>query len=157
MRASTPTERGGVVARPNTVVRVHCVSYRTPPSWQMQAGMLRLLNTNTSRALGGLPRQLGQQLGVHGRRPLPARRGVATAMWDATGLSQQQLMLKDQCVVVDEADNVIGLGSKRTVHRFEKDTPTGLLHRAFSVFLFDASGRLLLQQRAAEKITFPGV
>jgi len=31
----------------------------------------------------------------------------------------------------------------------------GLLHRAFSVFLFDSSNRLLLQQRAAEKITFP--
>lgn len=31
----------------------------------------------------------------------------------------------------------------------------GLLHRAFSVFLFDQSNRLLLQQRATEKITFP--
>jgi isopentenyl-diphosphate delta-isomerase type 1 len=32
----------------------------------------------------------------------------------------------------------------------------GLLHRAFSVFLFRPSdGRLLLQQRASEKITFP--
>lgn len=31
----------------------------------------------------------------------------------------------------------------------------GLLHRAFSVFLFDHSNRLLLQQRATEKITFP--
>ena len=32
----------------------------------------------------------------------------------------------------------------------------GMLHRAFSVFLFDTQGRLLLQQRADEKITFPG-
>ena len=31
----------------------------------------------------------------------------------------------------------------------------GLLHRAFSVFLFDDQNRLLLQQRAEEKITFP--
>ncbi len=31
----------------------------------------------------------------------------------------------------------------------------GLLHRAFSVFLFDEDNRLLLQQRASEKITFP--
>lgn len=31
----------------------------------------------------------------------------------------------------------------------------GLLHRAFSVFLFDDRNRLLLQQRASEKITFP--
>jgi isopentenyl-diphosphate delta-isomerase len=32
---------------------------------------------------------------------------------------------------------------------------SGLLHRAFSVFLFDSANRLLLQQRASEKITFP--
>ena len=31
----------------------------------------------------------------------------------------------------------------------------GLCHRAFSVFLFDKENRLLLQQRASEKITFP--
>jgi isopentenyl-diphosphate delta-isomerase len=31
----------------------------------------------------------------------------------------------------------------------------GLLHRAFSLFLFDKQGRLLLQQRSPEKITFP--
>ena len=31
----------------------------------------------------------------------------------------------------------------------------GLLHRAFSVFLFDHQNRLLLQQRATAKITFP--
>lgn len=30
----------------------------------------------------------------------------------------------------------------------------GLLHRAFSVFLFDENNKLLLQQRADEKITF---
>ncbi|KAJ3401124.1 isopentenyl-diphosphate delta-isomerase idi1 [Chytriomyces hyalinus] len=32
----------------------------------------------------------------------------------------------------------------------------GLLHRAFSVFIFNSEGKLLLQQRADEKITFPG-
>lgn len=36
-----------------------------------------------------------------------------------------------------------------------KNIDEGLLHRAFSVFLFDRSNRLLLQQRASEKITFP--
>jgi isopentenyl-diphosphate delta-isomerase len=33
----------------------------------------------------------------------------------------------------------------------------GLLHRAFSVFLFDSHNNLLLQQRAPEKITFPNM
>lgn len=36
-----------------------------------------------------------------------------------------------------------------------KNIDEGLLHRAFSVFLFDRNNRLLLQQRASEKITFP--
>ena len=31
-----------------------------------------------------------------------------------------------------------------------------MLHRAFSVFLFNTSGELLLQQRSDAKITFPG-
>ena len=38
-----------------------------------------------------------------------------------------------------------------------KNINEGLLHRAFSVFLFDSKNRLLLQQRASEKITFPGM
>jgi len=33
----------------------------------------------------------------------------------------------------------------------------GLLHRAFSVFLFNSKKELLLQQRASEKITFPNM
>ena len=33
----------------------------------------------------------------------------------------------------------------------------GLLHRAFSVFLFNSENKLLLQQRASEKITFPNL
>ncbi len=39
--------------------------------------------------------------------------------------------------------------------RFEEGQPRGLLHRAFSVFLFNSENKLLLQQRAASKITFP--
>lgn len=39
-----------------------------------------------------------------------------------------------------------------------KNIEKGLLHRAFSVFLFDPdTGKLLLQQRADEKITFPSM
>ena len=38
-----------------------------------------------------------------------------------------------------------------------KNINEGLLHRAFSCFLFDSKNRLLLQQRASEKITFPNM
>ena len=47
--------------------------------------------------------------------------------------------------------------SKYQSHVFDKKTPRGALHRAFSVFLFNEEGKLLLQQRAADKITFPEV
>jgi isopentenyl-diphosphate delta-isomerase len=78
------------------------------------------------------------------------------AAWNGAA-SQDALMQADCCAVVDERDVVTGVASKWAVHRFEGNTPHGQLHRAFSVFLFDASGRLLLQRRAASKITFPGV
>ena len=35
-------------------------------------------------------------------------------------------------------------------------TSPGLLHRAFSVFIFNSEAKLLLQQRSDAKITFPG-
>ncbi len=51
----------------------------------------------------------------------------------------------DLVILVDCHDRQIGLDDKMTVHR------EGLLHRAFSVFLFDEDGRFLLQQRARHK------
>jgi len=72
-------------------------------------------------------------------------------------MTQEDLMIKDECILVDKDDRIIGHGSKYSSHRFENDTPHGKLHRAFSVFLFDSQNRLLLQQRAASKITFPSV
>ena len=57
----------------------------------------------------------------------------------------------------DEKDAIVGHDSKYASHRFIPTQPRGKLHRAFSVFLFDKNDRLLLQQRAASKITFPSV
>ena len=65
---------------------------------------------------------------------------------------QQAMMMAERCIMVDEQDNVLGPVSKYDAHR-----GSGILHRAFSVLLFDSSDRLLLQQRSHEKITFPGV
>jgi len=63
-------------------------------------------------------------------------------------------MDSDWCILVDTKDNVVGAETKRKSHEFIDGKPAPL-HRAFSVFHFDAQGRLLLQQRAASKITFP--
>lgn len=51
---------------------------------------------------------------------------------------------------VDEDDNELGVLSKGRCHDGH-----GLLHRAFSVFLFSGDGRLLIQQRAADKRLWP--
>lgn len=53
---------------------------------------------------------------------------------------------------------LVGSSSKAECHKFNQPgQPAGQLHRAFSVFLFNERGQLLLQQRARHKITFPGV
>ena len=66
-------------------------------------------------------------------------------------------MSSDMCLEVDELDRVLGSISKREAHSITEAAPKAKLHRAFSVFLFDNDNRLLLQQRAASKITFPNV
>lgn len=73
-------------------------------------------------------------------------------------MSQEDFMEKDEVLVLDDDDNIIGSESKRKSHEFSPDQPVGVLHRAFSVFIFDKkTDELLLQQRAATKITFPSV
>ncbi|MFD8671961.1 isopentenyl-diphosphate Delta-isomerase [Streptomyces seoulensis] len=54
--------------------------------------------------------------------------------------------------LVDENGVTTGTAEKLAAHQ-----PPGQLHRAFSVFLFDERGRLLLQQRALGKYHSPGV
>jgi isopentenyldiphosphate isomerase len=55
-------------------------------------------------------------------------------------------MLKDECILVDKDDQLVGHDNKYNCHQFSAETPHGILHRAFSVFLFDSENRLLLQQ-----------
>ncbi|KAF8707861.1 Isopentenyldiphosphate isomerase, partial [Rhizoctonia solani] len=68
---------------------------------------------------------------------------------------EQSRLMDERCIVVDENDRAIGALDKKTCHLM-KNINKGLLHRAFSAFVFRPSdGALLLQQRASEKITFP--
>ena len=74
---------------------------------------------------------------------------------DLSALDEIQVsLLQEQCIVVDVNDKVIGSDTKKNCH-LNENIKSGLLHRAFSVFLFDSRGLLLLQQRSASKITFP--
>lgn len=58
-------------------------------------------------------------------------------------------MKEEQVVLVDEKNKALGLMPKLEAH--EK----GILHRAFSVFIFNDRNQLMLQQRAAHKYHSP--
>ncbi|MHB1176947.1 MAG: isopentenyl-diphosphate Delta-isomerase [Daejeonella sp.] len=54
-------------------------------------------------------------------------------------------------ILVDNQDHEIGTLDKLSVHE------TGVLHRAFSIFIFNSEGEWLLQQRASGKYHSPGL
>jgi isopentenyl-diphosphate Delta-isomerase len=72
----------------------------------------------------------------------------ATAANSSSNGAPQAILLE----LVDEHGNTIGTAEKLSAHQ-----APGQLHRAFSVFLFDEHGRLLLQRRALGKYHSPGV
>ena len=57
----------------------------------------------------------------------------------------------EELILVDDEDNETGYLSKAECH-----DGVGVQHRAFSLFLFNAAGELLLQQRSASKRLWPG-
>ena len=58
--------------------------------------------------------------------------------------------MEEKVILVDQNDEKIGLMNKMEAH--EK----GLLHRAFSIFVFNQKGEFLIQQRALSKYHSPG-
>lgn len=57
---------------------------------------------------------------------------------------------REELILVDDQDREIGFQSKADCH--DRD---GLLHRAFSLFVFNRDGEVLLQRRAANKRLWP--
>jgi isopentenyl-diphosphate delta-isomerase len=53
--------------------------------------------------------------------------------------------MKEKVILVDKNDNELGIMEKQEAH------VKGLLHRAFSVFIFNDKNELLLQRRAVNK------
>ena len=78
---------------------------------------------------------------------------MSEARPELQGYDQEQIeMMEEACILVDEEDNILGKDTKINCHLGD-----GKLHRAFSVLLFNNSGKLLIQKRASEKITFPSI
>lgn len=69
----------------------------------------------------------------------------------ATGTRNSPGSSEDLLIRVDAADREIGTVPKTAGH-----LGAGVLHRAFSVFLFDAAGAVLIQKRAPGKMLWPG-
>ncbi|XP_071026561.1 isopentenyl-diphosphate Delta-isomerase 1 isoform X1 [Oncorhynchus clarkii lewisi] len=85
-------------------------------------------------------------------------RGSAVGMPEINtdNLDEKQVqLLAEMCILIDENDQKTGAESKKNCH-LNSNIDKGLLHRAFSVFLFNSEDKLLLQQRSDAKITFPG-
>ena len=59
---------------------------------------------------------------------------------------------EERVVLVDENDNEIGTEEKLKAHQ-----DGGKLHRAFSIFVFNSKGELMLQKRARSKYHFGGL
>ncbi|WP_439106998.1 isopentenyl-diphosphate Delta-isomerase [Congregibacter sp.] len=57
----------------------------------------------------------------------------------------------EQLILVDSNDEVVGYRNKAQTHQGR-----GTLHRAFSAFLFDQKGRLLVHRRSQQKPLWPG-
>lgn len=63
----------------------------------------------------------------------------------------QEIALEENCILVDEFDRPLGQSSKRDCHRVNDDGHIKL-HRAFSVFLFNSNGDMLIQKRSSHKV-----
>ncbi|KAG0153740.1 hypothetical protein PDIDSM_2395 [Penicillium digitatum] len=86
------------------------------------------------------------------REVLPTSQTNTAHGSELEGYDEEQVRLMDEvCIVLDNNDRPIGSASKKICHLMT-NIDKGLLHRRFSVFLFDSKKRLLLQQRATEKI-----
>ena len=57
----------------------------------------------------------------------------------------------DQLIIIDENDNEIGYGEKDECHLIPAK-----LHRAFSIFIFNSKGEMLIHKRSSLKKTWPG-
>ena len=74
----------------------------------------------------------------------PSQTTKAAAIGDVVSFDNEAL------IIVDAQDRILGHGTKAELHQ-----GAGTLHRAFSIFLFNDTGHVLLQKRSADKPLWP--
>uniref|UniRef100_A0A1A9Z477 isopentenyl-diphosphate Delta-isomerase n=1 Tax=Glossina pallidipes TaxID=7398 RepID=A0A1A9Z477_GLOPL len=65
---------------------------------------------------------------------------------------QEQALTEEQYILVNENDDAVGSASKASRHRVCNDSKEVKLHRAFSAFLFNSAGDMLMQRRSEQKV-----
>jgi len=115
--------------------------------------MRRLANFSYARSLSVFAPTSVFRPTFHAMSQRAQQLSTGSEQYDATQLA----MMEEMCIVVDEADTVVGSGTKKEVHLIDGMCmkEEGLPHRAFSVFLFNERHELLLQKRCDQKILFP--
>ena len=107
----------------------------------------------TVDVVGAEPFEWGERMSGYGILDVPTLAVEAESAAVLSGAdSTQEALMAEAVILVDENDNALGPMTKVDSHR-----DAGYFHRAFSVMLFDSTGRMLLQRRASDKITFPNV
>lgn len=83
---------------------------------------------------------------------MPAIRQWKSRLAEANRGTQHRVVSSDDemLILVDESDRIVGHLQKGACHEGD-----GVLHRAFSLFVFNPAGELLLQRRSEEKRLWP--
>jgi GTP-binding protein HflX len=142
---------------------------RSHPHWEEQATVAEEVLTelgvrrenlvtvwNKSDRLGSIERRDGDGVWISALTgeglPALARRVEERLFARRQEPAQRRAAENELVVLVDDDDRELDYVLKAAVH-----TSATPLHRGFSLFVFDGAGRLLLQQRAFHKLTWPGV
>lgn len=104
-----------------------------------------------TRVVQGLGRRAVALTSNTGRGPLARMSTIVLTKDLERAQKSQEVSLRENCILVDVNDRATGHASKRDCHRVG-DNGSLLLHRAFSVFLFNTQGEMLVQRRSSHKV-----
>lgn len=144
-------------------VKTICSQYRLISQIPKGNFNLKVTTVNSHHQQHSIKRnlQLNSNTKICKSKAMPAQSGSISSLRPAfceENIDPSQLqLLAEECILVNENDEVIGHDSKKKCHLIDPVTGDIPLHRAFSVFLFNTKGQLLLQQRSKTKVTFPSM